>query len=177
MFHTVNEINHVESPFINQLCLGLGKQGGSAGSSQCLKTQLLREKGWCPGIRVGWGGGKILVGSKASWVPGKARAPFSVVAGAVGTPLPETDCLLLFLHLAGITSVLHCVICCPIATCKPSFLVGFLARRWPQLHGLSITLRSVHPTWDPRPLALEILPQGAFCPEKQTLPQKSSLSL
>lgn len=172
MFHTVNEINHVKSPFINQLRLGLSRQGGRTGSSQRLKTQLLREKGWCLGLE--WGGQV----SKSRWAPNPAGArqspsspllkgaPFSVVAGAAGAPLPETDCLLLFLHLAGITSVSRCVICCPIATCKPSFLLGFLARRCPQLHGLSTALRSLLPTWDASPPVLESLPQGAFCSEK-----------
>lgn len=39
--------------------------------------------------------------------------------GLTGRPLMETDCLLLFLHLAGITSVFRRVICCPITTCNP----------------------------------------------------------
>lgn len=151
---------------------GLAGMGGSTGSSQCLKTQLLREKGWCPGIRgVGRcqspGGLQTQLGARQSpCSPPLKGAPLSVVAGAVGAPLPETDCLLLFLHLAGITSVFHCVICCPTATCKLSFLLGFLARRCAQLHGLSTALRSLYPTWDPSPPVLEILPQGAFCSEK-----------
>lgn len=100
-----------------------------------------------------WGGVKAPVGSEPSWAPGKASAPLSSSGcsplssgwGLTGLPLPETDCLLLFLHLAGITSVFHCVICCLIATCNPSFLLCFLPRRCPQLPGPRVALRPSTP--------------------------------
>lgn len=69
----------------------------------------------------------------SKWAPGKALGPLGCShlwwLGLMGLPLPETDCLLLFLHLAGIMSVFHCVICCLIATCKPPFLFCFLLKR------------------------------------------------
>lgn len=173
MFHTVNEINHVESPFINQLCLGLGRQGGSTGSSQCLKTQLLREKGWCPGIRVGRGGVKILVGSKPSWVPGKARAHLP------SRVLPS----LWWLGLSGLLCRRQIVCCCFSIWLESrlSSTVLFVARLPPvsrpfclaswQGDVLSCTA-SAPPSGPSAPRGIpvhqrwEILPQGAFCSEK-----------
>lgn len=151
---------------------GLAGKGGVQAALNASKHNSWGKSGGAPGLE--WGGEV----SKSWWTPNPAGyqakpvltspqgCSLSVVAGAVGAPLPETDCLLLFLHLAGVTSVFHCVICCPIATCKPFFLLGFLARRCPQLHGLSTALRSLYLTWDPSPLVLEILPQGTLCSEK-----------
>lgn len=87
----------------------------------------------------------------------------SMLLGLTGLPLLKTDCLLLILHLAGITSVFYPVICCPIATCNPFFLLHFLPRRFPQ-----------HPTWDPWPPILVKPPWGTFCFEKQNLAPKSN---
>lgn len=122
---------------------GLAGKGGVQAALDASKHNSWGKSGGAPGLE--WGGEV----SKSWWAPNPAGyqakpvltspqgCSLSVVAGAVGAPLPETDCLLLFLHLPGVTSVFHCVICCPIATCKPSFLLGFLARKmssaaWPR---------------------------------------------
>lgn len=123
------------------------------------------EKRRSPGIGVGWGGVRVLLGSKPS------RAPLSAVAGAAGAPLPETDCLLLFLHLPAITSVFLCVICCPIATWKPSFLPGFwqgavLSFRAPAAPSAPSTPRRIPSTGAANPA------RGAFCSGNQHLASK-----
>lgn len=136
MFHAVKEINHVESSFISQLCRGSGKERMQAAPSGPEKP-LLGKSRECPRIRV-WLGCEIparSLGEVSSLhqAAGKALLPSLLKDVSLklpflwlGLPLLETDCLLLFLHLAGIISVFQRVICCPLATCNPSFLFCFL---------------------------------------------------
>lgn len=164
MFHTVNEINHVESPFINQLRL-VGRQGGSTGSSRCLTPSSCGKRGAVPGSE--WAGEV----SKSRWAP--------IPAGCQGAPLSSR--VLPSLCWLGLPGPLcrRQIVCCCFSIWLESRLscaVLFVARLPPVSHPfcsaswqgdvLSCALRSPFPTWDLSPPVLEILPPGAFCSEK-----------